>query len=234
MTKKNVLVLLAILLGVAAMAPLSAYAFPREDFWHMPSTGVAGTNRAGAGGIYGTGGRTDFGVRCSHCHIDGDGTIDVRIDATPAFVDRGGGDLGYVPGQRYAIAVNMLGEHERATPTTMDVNGFALTVEDASGRVSGRFISDSGQDSGACPSANPYPMPAMRPAGRTTFMYGDCHAVLFLAHARLTRWTFDWVAPAAGAGELTMFVALTDGDQGGESSLGDDGVERTFALLEGP
>lgn len=236
MTKKNLLVSMVVLglLGAAALAPISAYAFPREDFWHMPASGVAGTNRAGAGGIYGTGGRTDFGVRCSHCHTEGAGTIDVRLDVSPAFADRGGGDLGYVPGQRYAITVNMLGEHARMTPTAEDVNGFALTIEDASGRRSGRFVADAGQDSGSCPSANPYPMPAMRPAGRTTFMYGDCHAVLFLGHPHLTQWDFEWVAPAAGAGDLTLFVGLTDGDTGGDSSLHDDTVERTYPLLEGP
>ena len=235
MNKHSLLVLaaLAILVG-SALLPLGARAFPREDFWHMPASGVAGTNRAGAGGIYGTGGRTDFGVRCSHCHVRGAGTIDVRIDAAPAFTDLGGGDLGYVPGQRYAITVNMLGEHARHMPTAMDVNGFALTVEDASGRVSGRFVTDAGQDSMSCPSSNPYPMPAMRPAGRTTFMYGDCHAVLFLGHARLTRWSFDWIAPAAGAGDLTMFAGLVDGDTGGDSSLEDDTVERTYALREAP
>ncbi len=235
MNKQVVCVLSVLAFMALAIAALPrAHAFPNEQFWHMPASGVAGTNRAGAGGIYGTGGRTDHGVRCSHCHIDGMGTIDLRVDATPAFYDRGGGDLGYEPGRRYTLSVNLLGEHARLMPTSMDVNGFSLAIENASGRVSGRMISDAGQDAMACPSTNPYPNAASRPAGRTTMMWGDCHAMLFIAFPRLTRWTFDWVAPAAGSGDLTMFVGVVDGDTGGDSSLDDDTLERTYPLLEGP
>lgn len=233
--KRFLLVAAVTALAVAGLMPLSAHAFPNEQFWHMPASGVAGTNRAGGGGIYGTGGRTDFGVRCSHCHTeDTAGSVGATISATPAFVDLGGGDRGYVPGQRYAVTVTMTGEHARVMPSAMDVNAIALTIENASGSVAGRFIADAGQDSASCPSANPYPTAATRPAGRTTFMYGDCHGVLSLAHPRLTAWHFDWVAPAAGSGELTVFLGAVDGDTGGESSLDDDSFETTLALLEGP
>lgn len=224
-------------LGLVAAQPQAALAFPNEQFWHMAADGVAGTNRAGAGGIYGTGGHTDYSVRCSHCHIADPGAthlIDARITATPAFYDRGGGDLGYEPGRAYAIVLDMLGEHERMTPAAMDVNGFALAIENASGRPSGRMVSDAGHDSSACPATNPYPMAASRPAGRTTMMWGDCHAMLFIAFPRLTRWTFTWTAPAAGAGDLTIYLGMVDGDTGGESSLDDDAIERTYALREGP
>src|SRR5262245_29085661 len=100
-TKRTLAMLLAAValgLGLVAAQPHDALAFPNGQFWHMTSDGVAGTNRAGAGGIYGTGGRTDYGIRCSHCHISDPGDthlIDARISASPAFYDRGGGDLGY-------------------------------------------------------------------------------------------------------------------------------------------
>ena len=64
-------------------------------------------------------------------------------------------------------------------------------------------------------------------------MYGDCHAVLSLSHEGLTSWTFDWIAPVAGAGDVTMFVGMVDGDHRGDSSLDDDAVERAFPLREG-
>jgi hypothetical protein len=205
------------------------HAFPTPAYWHMPASGDAGVNRAGAGGLYGTGGAQDLGIRCSHCHIDGEGLIDFQIQATPAFDDIGG-EHGYVPGRRYTITIRMTGEHLRPGATMNNMNGMALAIEDASGRRAGRFIADAGQDSNSCPPMNP--IAGMPPAGRTTTLYGDCHAVLPLNHMGLTAWTFDWIAPAAGSGDLSMFVAVVDGDTGAESSLDDDVVERTVPLRE--
>jgi hypothetical protein len=209
------------------------YAFPTTPYWHMPASGDAGVNRAGGEGLYGTGGAQDLGIRCSHCHIDGEGLIDFQLSAMPAFDDVGGED-GYVPGRRYTITIRMTGEHLRPGTTMNNMNGMALAIEDASGRRAGRFIADAGQDTNSCPRNDPYSgggHPPV-PAGRTTFMYGDCHAVLPLPHMGLTAWTFDWIAPAAGAGDLSMFVAVVDGDTGAESSLDDDVVERTVPLRE--
>jgi hypothetical protein len=221
------LVIVASVLGSAA----AVVAFPTVQYWHMPASGRAGQNRAGAEGIYGTGGRTDFGVKCSHCHIEPEGLIDLAVDAVPAFGDVGG-ERAYAPGQRYTLTVRLIGEHLIAGAENR--NGMALTIEDASGRRAGRFISDAGQDSSNCPQSDPYPAGGTKqPATKTTVLYGDCHAVLPLGHARMTSWTFDWVAPSAGAGGLTMFVAVVDGDTGGESSLADDVVERALPLHEG-
>lgn len=218
-----------------AIALPRAKAFPHENEWHQSASARAGTGKPGAGGIYGTGGQTDFGVKCSHCHIPDPAMpsrIDVRVDAAPAFQDLGGGDLGYVPGQRYAITINLLNENRHATPPGQDKNGFAATVENASGRRAGRFISDSGQDSASCPSTVPITTDVQR-AGRTSLLYGDCHGVLFIARPFLTQWRYDWIAPSSGSGELKMFVGVVDGDAGGDSSLGDDAKEIVLPLLEG-
>jgi hypothetical protein len=221
----------AILMGailVAGSAAVSAFPTPRS--WHEPATGRAGTNRAGGAGRYGTGGRTDKGIKCSHCHIKGEGKIGMTLAANPPFVKVGGDDK-YVPGQRYTITVAMTGEHRSPGPTN-NGNGMAATIENASGQRAGRFIADAGQDSMACPVANPYP--TTPPAGKTTFLYGDCHGVLPLNFMGLTQWQFDWVAPAAGAGDLTIFVGMVDGNAGGDSSLDDDTLERAIPLREGP
>ncbi|HWO27118.1 MAG TPA: hypothetical protein VNO30_50660 [Kofleriaceae bacterium] len=222
----------AILIGavlVAGSAAVSAFPTPRS--WHEPATGRAGTNRAGGGGLYGTGGRTDKGIKCSHCHIKGEGKIGMTLAATPAFVNVAGEDR-YVPGTRYTITVSMTGEHKRPG-TTNNGNGMAATIEDASGQRAGRFIADAGQDSAACPAVNPYAT-APIPAGKTTLLYGDCHGVLPLNHMGLTQWKFDWVAPPAGAGDLKIFIGMVDGDTGGDSSVGDDTLERAITLREGP
>jgi hypothetical protein len=229
---------LVCIISVLVISSAAVFAFPFNRSWHESSTGVAGTNRAGGGGIYGTGGRTDKGIKCSHCHIKGEGKIDVMVTAVPAFPVSG--DTKYVPGTRYTITVKLVGEHRGgggATPgPTNNKNGMALTIENANGQRAGRFMADAGQDTTACPAQNPYPggTGPVSPAGKTTFMYGDCHAVLPLDHQALTQWVFDWVAPAAGAGDLTIFVGVTDGNTDGQSSLDDDTVERAMPLREGP
>jgi hypothetical protein len=229
---------LVVICSVMLMSAV-VFAFPFNRSWHESATGVAGTNRAGAGGLYGTGGRTDKGVKCSHCHVKGEGKIGVNVTANPAF-PMASGELKYVPGQRYVITVQLTGEHRGgggATPgPTNNKNGMAVTIEDAGGKRAGHYIADAGQDSNACPQQNPYPggTGAVSPTGKTTFMYGDCHGVLSLDHKALTQWTFTWDAPASGAGDLKMFVGVVDGNTEGESSLDDDTAERAITLRQGP
>src|SRR5262245_39341153 len=106
----------AILVGmVVVMGSAVVSAFPFTRSWHEPAAGRAGINRAGAGGRYGTGGRTDRGIKCSNCHIKGEGKIGMTLAATPPFV-RVGADDKYVPGQRYTITVSMTGEHRNPGP----------------------------------------------------------------------------------------------------------------------
>jgi len=241
----NKLGILGIVISGAIVASSAAVvAFPFNKSWHESATGVAGTNRAGAGGYYGTGGKTDKGIKCSHCHILPAGTtsmIGITVTANPAFVVAGN-DTKYVPGQAYVITIAMTGEHLGGgkgsnDPTSMNNhNGMAATIENANGQRAGRFQSDAGQDSNACPTQNPYPgMPgAVSPVGKTTFMYGNCHGVLPLQLQKLTSWTFTWTAPAAGAGDLTLFIGMVDGDTDGNSSLNDDVQEKSIPLKEGP
>ncbi len=229
MHKHLVLLGIAIVVCVAGSAVVSA--FPFNKSWHEKSTGIAtgGMNRAGGQGRYGTGGRTDRGIKCSHCHIKGPGLITMSLTPVPAFTKKNGDDA-YTPGTRYTITVQLTNE-QKSAGLMNNKNLFALAIENASGQRAGRYITDSGQDSQTCSLANPF---ATSPAGKTTFVYGDCHAVLALDFPRLTQWTFDWVAPAAGAGDLTMFVGMVDGNSDGESSLDDDTLERAIPLRQGP
>ncbi|MEZ4337511.1 MAG: hypothetical protein R3B82_12895 [Sandaracinaceae bacterium] len=168
-------------------------------------------------------------MRCSHCHTGGEGRVGVEVTASPAF-GSAGGDATYRPGQRYTITVTMVGEHRGTSGDS--ANAMALAIEDASGRVAGRYLSDTGQDSNACPPTDPFAS-TPHPAGGSTAIYGDCHGVLAVATWNASRWTFDWIAPTAGAGDLTIFVGLVDGDTEGESSLDDDTAERAIPLREG-
>lgn len=235
----------SIVVGTAIVASTAVtIAFPFNKSWHEAAWGSASTNRAGAGGYYGTGGRKDKGIKCSHCHILAPGvqsSIGVTVTTTPAFVVSGN-DTKYVPGQTYMVTIALTGEHLGGgkgsnDPTSMNnKNSMAATIENANGQRAGRFVADSGQDTNACPAQNPYPgAPGpVSPVGMTTFMYGDCHGVLPLQHSKLTSWRFTWYAPAAGAGDLTLYIGMVDGDTDGHSSLDDDVLEKSIPLKEGP
>lgn len=224
MTMRKILIATLALAALAIPATLAA--FPNIQFWHMPSSGAAGVNRAGANGYYGTGMTSEWGIQCAHCHIGGEGKIDLQINTTPAFGDDGNGNPTYTAGVRYTFNLALIGEH-LGIGLNENGNGFALGIEDAGGNVIRGYITDSGVDSANC-QPNP---PASPPTG-TTYVLGDCHAVVFVSQTDRTAWTFDWVAPAAGTGELTVYYGVVDGDHLGSSSLGDDVKQGKLKLVE--
>jgi hypothetical protein len=94
--------------------------------------------------------------------------------------------------------------------------------------VKGVFGTDNAVSSANCPAAFPSPDPA-----GSTYVYGDCHGVLFVPHPNATTWTFSWTAPAAGAGPLTIYYGVVDGDANGKSSRDDDTKMGTIKLSQG-
>lgn len=247
--KRIVIIALAVL-ACSAYAGVSL-AFPYPYLYHHPASGQAGVNRAGGEGIYGTGGAQDHGIKCSHCHVDGAGTIGVNVIVTKgSATSPTGWDVGtgaadaYEPGATYTITIELTGEHRtnvnpNNTSQRADLNGFSATFEDASGQLAGVLMSDSGQSSASCPATYPYTngsggfIHAGPGGGATTVLFGDCHAVLYFHEVARTTWTFSWQAPGAGTGDVTLFLGVVDGDHEGASSLDDDVVERSFVLVEG-
>lgn len=223
MTRKTLIALFAG--GAALLVAIPVVTgFPFGNSWHMPAHGT----RAGAGGIYGTGGTSEYGITCAHCHIDGAGLIDARITPTPAWSDVGG-QMAYTPGRTYAIDFVMTDEHLGLGQGMNNLNGFALMIEDESGNVIRGYQTDSGVGSQACPGQ----WPQTAPTG-TTYVYGDCHGVLYVPRANETQWHFNWTAPAAGAGTLIVYWGVVDGDSAGDSSLDDDVKIGTLRLVEAP
>lgn len=215
----------AIAIGAAAvLLPASAaLAFPFGNSWHMPADGT----RAGAGGIYGLGSVTDWGITCAHCHTNGMGTIGATVTPTPAWQVVNNVEA-YKPGQVYNITLTMTGEHKGLNQGMDNLNGMAFSVEDAAGAVKGVLGTDNNVSSASCPAA----YPAQDPAG-STYVYGDCHGVIFVPKANTTSWTFSWTAPAAGAGPLTVYYGVVDGDSNGKSSKDDDTKMGTIKLSQG-
>jgi len=221
----------ALVIAGFVLPAAAAFAFPFGKSWHDKSDGSPKTNgRAGAGGIYGMGSQKDYGITCAHCHIKGQGLISATITPTPAWTKVNGLDA-YKPGQKYSITIALVGEHRGLNQGNNNLNGMAATIEDQGGNVKGIFASDTVPPvaSDACPSA----FPAANPTVGTTYLYGDCHGVIYIPKPNATSWTFSWTAPAAGSGQLTMFYGVVDGDAGGKSSLDDDTKIGTLKLAEG-
>lgn len=227
MKSTHVLAAAFAILGAGSLAS----AFPFLNSWHMPSDGL----RAGGGGIYGTGGAQDWGLTCANCHIKAPGKIDATITPNPAWQQLAG-QPAYKPGQKYSITVQLVGEHRglNATPATNNLNGMAMTFEDAAGKATGFLASDvAGNDQSTCPAAAPGTNPA---APATTYLYGpsrNCKTVIFNPRPNLTSWTFSWTAPAVGGGAVTGFYGVVDGDSDGKSSVDDDVKMGTLKLSEG-
>ena len=223
---------------VAAASSVSAgvHAFANSNEWHASADGPY----AAGGDIIGTGSNADWGVTCAHCHINDkqqQGTIDFTVVASPAFPKKNGVDV-YVPGTTYQMTTNLVGEHLGLSLPMTNFNGFALTIEDQSGKTQGVFTSD---ETPPLSSASCVAVPTMLPdaiiKGSTTIR-GDCHAITSLAKSNVTTWTFTWKAPAAGAGPLTVYYGAVDADYSTNgstrSSLGDDVKVGTKKLVEGP
>ena len=184
--------------------PSFARAWDGDGMWTDPASAA----QPGGAGNFGTGGALDKGIQCAHCHIGAQGLISADFAFAPSL---GGTPSAptYTAGQTYQVTVRLIGEHlglSGCDQYASHVNNFAASFEDGSGRSAGVLVGDSGMRSDNCPSVVP-----MNITG-TTVTAGDCHAIFSHSAENLTRWTFSWVAPRAGAGTITMFYGVVDGN----------------------
>lgn len=185
----------------------------------------------GGGGIYGTGGQGDYGIKCTDCHVKPKEIIDASVTPLPAWGMLGAAKT-YTPGRRYEITVRLLKESlgmSGCGPYVGHVNNFVGTFEDGAGKPAGMLETDSGRKSTACPKAAPDP----KTASGTTWIYGDCRAVI-PTHVPdgTTQWKFYWTAPPVGAGDVTFFAGVGDGNCE-MNSTGDDMKMLTLKLSQG-
>lgn len=138
-----------------------------------------------------TGSPGDGGATCAQCHS---GTAQSTSSWTFSTVP----GTGYMPGSTYTITV--VGQHT----STVARFGFEATVEDNSGSKAGILINTD--------------------PTRTALVGMDYigHTFTGLAPISSTNnsWSFDWVAPLAGTGDVTVYVALNAAD--GNSGTGGD------------
>lgn len=208
------------LLAVLALSltPQAALAWDGFHNWYSPASGSSDAD-PGGGGIIGTGGAQDFGITCANCHVESEGLIALRLTFSPPLESLGGNE-GYVPGQTYSVTATLSGEHrglDGCGQYVSHTNGFAAAFEDVSGTNTGTLVSDSGQRSDACPALDSLRDGSgawQRPVG-TTMVVESCHAVISLETGDQnprTSWQFQWIAPPAGTGEVTVHYGAVDGD----------------------
>jgi hypothetical protein len=243
-------------IGLVASLPLVsavAIAFPKAGAWHTAATAVS----PGASDIYATGGVSDWGLTCANCHIKAPGLINATV-LPPGGWPKKNGLNAYVPDASYVVTVNLTGEHLAVNDAAFNnLNSFALTVEDQNGKPQGVFTTDGtnlnkflvSSNSASCLAKtaalpplivgvfsweNQQPMTYTKNQTGTTFLVGDCHAIVNLTIPNRTDWTFTWKAPKVGTGPLTVYYGVVDGSSHGLNSQDDDVKMGTVKLVEGP
>lgn len=237
-------------IGLVAALPLVsavAIAFPKAGSWHTAATAVT----PGASDIFATGGVSDWGLTCANCHIKAPGLIDATV-LPPGGWPKKNGLNSYVPDASYVVTVKLIGEHLAVNDAAFNnLNSFSLAIEDQNGKPQGVYTTDgtnplfvrssNGPECTAKTAALPAgfwetqnpPTYANNNTG-TTFLVGDCHAIVNLTIPNRTNWTFSWKAPKVGTGPLTLYYGVVDGSSHGSNSQDDDVKMGTVKLVEGP
>ena len=216
----------ALMLLVLLAPRVPANAWDGFKMFEAPTTGPA----SGGGGIWGTGGKRDNGITCAACHVKPVAKVYALVELSPLLGQVGPNSL-YRPNQKYQLKVTLKGESlgrgfAVCGQSLISMNGFAASFETANGVRAGRLQSDSGQDSSACPAT----VPDMQTGSTVTF--GKCAVISSTNTEDQTQWSFAWTAPAKGAGTVTMFWGVVDGNCDMKST-GDDVKMGTVVMGEG-
>lgn len=163
---------------------------------------TAGTeNSGGSQGAY-TGSPGDGGATCTNCHTGGTATPQDGWITTNIPVD------GYTPGETYTIT---------ATGTHSGVGkfGFEVTAEDNADAKTGTFVITNPDENKL---TNDDQAVTHKAAGTTP--NGD-----------MRTWTFDWIAPAVGTGDVTFYGAFNAANGTG-NTMGDVIYTTTATVVE--
>ncbi len=216
---------LVIALALVAASAAPALAWDGPGMWYR----AADDANPGGGGILGTGGRHDYGIQCTDCHVDRVDEPGLAFDLqfTPALVNS-----TYIAGQRYSITAKMTGGNIPCDPminSPKKVRNFAASFELDTGAAAGSLAADDGQSAPSCalpPSPNP------PPAG-TTALDGDCKVVFGQGVENASMWTFSWTAPSSGTSPVHVFWGATDGNCD-MMSMKDASVTGSFTMMPPP
>lgn len=192
--------ILALAIVLAAASPALAWDGP--GMWYSPADGGPPSTLPGGGGILGTGGQHDHGIKCSDCHVQRPDEPNLRLDL--AFSPALSGSA-YTPGQRYTVTATLSGAQVQCASGpngggTTKVDNFAASFEDDAGATAGTLAADSGP-------CRTIPQPT---APGTTVLDGDCAVIFAKGSPNTTQWTFTWTAPASGG--VHIYWGAVDGN----------------------
>ncbi len=154
--------------------------------FHTGSTFNEAPGRGGGGGVFYTGAPTERGWTCAACHVLAPQEMQVTVRD-----DLGAFDAGtYTPGEVHQITVRIENERLGRSSTRSNFNGMALTV-----------LADD--PAGAAGSLS---------AGQGFFLLGRQTLATDSTTVGETEWTFRWTAPDAGAGRVTFYLGVVDGN----------------------
>jgi hypothetical protein len=169
--------------ALAAQAP-SAHAF------HAGKTFDDSPENGGGGGTFYSGAAKDHGWTCAACHVDAPKKMKVNL-TTDLF-----NDFTYEPGKTYDFTLRIEKETKGLASPRANYNGFLLRVLDAKGAPAGSIANAAAQRY-FMRSTSSGEIVALGIAGQTP---GE------------TEWTFSWVAPAKGRGDITFSLGVVDGN----------------------
>jgi hypothetical protein len=189
-----------LVIAIVMYAAAPAFAWDGPGMWYR----AADDANPGGGGIMGTGGGHDHGIKCTDCHVERamEPNLMLGMAFSPALVNN-----TYAAGTRYTITAQLTGAQLAAgtcaTPNGKNVDGFAASFEDDNGNSVGSLAADDGQSAPSCT------LPSPAPAG-TTALDGDCKVIFGNGTANISQWTFTWTAPTTGA--VHIYWGSVDGD----------------------
>lgn len=212
----------ALVIALICAASSPALAWDGPGMWYR----AADDANPGGGGILGTGGAHDHGIKCSDCHVArvAEPGLAFSLTFSPALVNG-----GYAANQRYTVTAKLAGAQlgvgcTAQDPTMHNTDNFAAAFEGDDGRVAGSLAADDGQTSPSCA------LPSPAPAG-TTALDGDCAVVFAQGRFDIDTWTFTWTAPASGAVHVSWGAVDGNCDM---MSMNDAVVAGTQTLSPGP
>jgi hypothetical protein len=208
------------IITIVMLAAAPAFAWDGPGMWYRAADDAS----PGGGGILGTGGGHDHGIKCTDCHVQ-------RVTENLMFAMTFSPTLTnntYAPGQRYTITARLAGAQLAAstcmTTNGKNVDGFAASFEDDTGAAAGMLAADDGQSAPSCT------LPSPPPPG-TTALDGDCKVIFGNSTPNTDTWTFTWTAPASGA--VHIYWGSVDGDCD-MMSMNDGAVTGSMTLASPP
>jgi hypothetical protein len=203
---------------VALTAALACLAPAAADAYHTGKVFDDAPGAGGGGGVFYTGSPSVRRWDCTVCHIDAPGTLQVSVTSQPPELAT---EQRYTPGMTYQLTVAMDAPTSQlglGSPRS-NFNAMVIAAEDATGGAAGVFV---GFDSGKF------------------YARGNALLASDSPDVNETSWSFNWTAPPAGTGAVTLWFGVVDGNGANASAsethtdaLGDDVAMRALALQDG-